>query len=76
VKVYDLFTPFLFFVLFCFVFEGDEEVLVFELKALCLARQVLYHLSHTSRPFYSGYNGYPGSLFSKAGLEHNISILS
>jgi hypothetical protein len=31
--------------------------LVFELRAFTLAKQALYHLSHTSSPFCSGYFG-------------------
>jgi hypothetical protein len=42
-----------------------------------LARQeALYCLSHTSRPFCSGYFGYRVSLFAQAGLDSNTPILS
>jgi hypothetical protein len=50
---------------FCFFFT----LLGFELRAL-------YHLSHTSSPFCSGYLGDGVLLFAQAGLDGDPHILS
>jgi hypothetical protein len=36
---------------------------------------VLYHLNHTSSPFFSGYFGDRVSLFAHMGLDGNLPIL-
>jgi hypothetical protein len=40
-----------------------------------LARQALYHLSHTSSPPFLYYFGYRVSLFAQADLDFNPPIL-
>jgi hypothetical protein len=56
------------FLFIYFTFLCGTRVLT---KGFALVRQVLYHLSHTSSPFFSGYFGDGGSheLFAWAGLK-------
>jgi hypothetical protein len=44
-------------------------------SGLCFARQVLYHLSHSSSPFCSGYFGDRVLLFAQTGLDCDPPIL-
>jgi hypothetical protein len=52
---------------FCFVLFS--AVLGFELRAFVLARQTLYHLTHISNPFCSGYFRDKILLFAQARLD-------
>jgi hypothetical protein len=58
-----------FFFFFFLVIRG------FELRAYVLARQELYHFSHASSPFCSGYFGDGVLLFAQASLDHDPTIL-
>jgi hypothetical protein len=51
-------------------------VVGFELKASCLIRQALCHLSHTFTSFCSGYFGSKVLLFAQASLDSKLPILS
>jgi hypothetical protein len=43
-------------------------------QGFTLARQSLYHLSHTYSPFCSGYFGKGISLFAQISLDHSLHI--